>query len=347
MTAAAKNQCTLWVRRLPLERFRLPSDGRKWKQAALGRSDLLIRLSTYANGDGTFIGTDGQNYSPSWKTLTQHVAEKSLDRRLDALRDLHLLLWTREHHYDRRIYQIHLSDSPESPATFDSKQVSHSRNHLSDSSESPVRLAGNDSNHLSDWTKSPVTMGGIPSLPSNDSVQPTVQPRSDGGSVGKTFVNSPRENRLVPFTPERLRRELQGAYAEARKQYEDEVGDYELGIPKALLLNGFDAVVAALRGYDNGGFYEYEDANANRSADSMDVVGGGCEGSDSCFRDWLRDRFFPSFKNGHRIEVPLTNFAHDIVGYLDDRANELHAVEAEFATQSAAQPSAAKTARGK
>jgi len=155
-----KNQslkCSHQVRSIQLERYRLPSDGRKWRQAARGRCELLVRLSTYANGDGTFV-RDGKNYSPSWKTLTKHVAEKSLDRRMDALRDLGLLSWTRDQHHARRVYQIHLSDSQVTPVTFESE-------HLSNSPITPVTLGAKDENHLSYSPKSPVTMGGIPSLP--------------------------------------------------------------------------------------------------------------------------------------------------------------------------------------
>lgn len=159
-TSNAPLRCSQQVRRIQLEQYRLPSDGRKWRQAARGRCDLLVRLSTYANGDGTFV-RDGKNYSPSWKTLTKHVAEKSLDRRMDALRDLGLLSWTRDQHHARRVYQIHLSDSQGTPVTFESE-------HLSNSQITPVTLDAKDENHLSHSPITPVTVGGIPSLPSKE-----------------------------------------------------------------------------------------------------------------------------------------------------------------------------------
>lgn len=153
--ATAKNassKCTRDVRNLPLERFRLPGDGRKWKQAARSRSDLLLRISSYANGDGTFV-RDGINYSPSFETLQKHIPEKSFYRLTNALRDLRLLSWTREDHYDRRVYIIHLDQAgslePESPVTFE-------KNHLSDSEKSPVTFAVDNQNHLSHSPKSPV-----------------------------------------------------------------------------------------------------------------------------------------------------------------------------------------------
>jgi hypothetical protein len=113
-------KCSQLVRNIPLERFCLPADGRKWKQAARSRSDLLLRLASYANGDGTFT-RDGKNYSPSFQTMEKHVAKKSFYRITNALRDLSLLSWTRAEHYERRIYTIHL---PESGVTFNSEQVS-------------------------------------------------------------------------------------------------------------------------------------------------------------------------------------------------------------------------------
>src|ERR1700683_4858215 len=122
-------KCSQLVRNIPLERYRLPDDGRKWKQAARRRSDLLLRLSSYANGDGTFA-RDGRNYSPSFRTLEKHVARKSFYRLTDALQALGLLSWTREKHYEQRHYTIHLpeqvSDSQESGVTFHSEQVSDS-----------------------------------------------------------------------------------------------------------------------------------------------------------------------------------------------------------------------------
>jgi hypothetical protein len=117
-----KNQslkCSQQVRNIPLERYHLPADGRKWKQAARSRSDFLVRLSTYANGDGTFV-RNGRNYSPSLKTLLAHVGHGSYYRLTDDLQASGLLSWTREKHYERRIYTIHL---PETGPALDLNQV--------------------------------------------------------------------------------------------------------------------------------------------------------------------------------------------------------------------------------
>src|ERR1700730_6526719 len=117
-----KNQalkCSQQVRNTPLERYRLPDDGRKWRQRARTRSALLLRLSSYGNGDGTFV-KNGRNYSPSLKTLLNHIGHGSFYELTNELRDAGLLSWTREKHYERRIYTIHL---PESGPAFDQNQV--------------------------------------------------------------------------------------------------------------------------------------------------------------------------------------------------------------------------------
>ena len=58
MTAPKKtspvNKCLIWVTGLPLERFRLRDDGRKWKCRARNRQSVLNLLSRFANEDGKF-----------------------------------------------------------------------------------------------------------------------------------------------------------------------------------------------------------------------------------------------------------------------------------------------------
>jgi hypothetical protein len=127
----ASTKCTQFIRKIPLESFRLSSDGRKWKQAARSRQNLLIRISTWANGDGTFVGDNGQNYSPSEKTITRHVNRKTYYRLSEALRQLGWLSWSREQaHYGRRLFTIHLEnhlpDSPKTGDIFKAEQVTYS-----------------------------------------------------------------------------------------------------------------------------------------------------------------------------------------------------------------------------
>jgi hypothetical protein len=108
MVATKKDsqKCTNIVKRIPKEQFRLPSDGdRKWKAVASKRKQTLIEISTHANGDGTFIGQTGIDYSPSIETLMDSASSpRTLYRVLDGIKELKFLDWTRESHYKRRSY---------------------------------------------------------------------------------------------------------------------------------------------------------------------------------------------------------------------------------------------------
>lgn len=55
-------KCSLVVRDVPIESYRLPADGRKWKHECTLRRSLAMQLATYADGDGTRI-------TPSVQTL--------------------------------------------------------------------------------------------------------------------------------------------------------------------------------------------------------------------------------------------------------------------------------------
>jgi hypothetical protein len=118
--------CLVTIRRLPLERFKLSTDGRKWRALARTRRALLLELATYANPDGTFT-RDERNYSPRAKTLEKTWCRSTAYCREDDLRDLGLLSWTRPDHYHPRVYRIHLDvpeqvpDSQEQAADFESK----------------------------------------------------------------------------------------------------------------------------------------------------------------------------------------------------------------------------------
>lgn len=121
------NRCTLDVREIPLERFRLERDGRKWKQSARSRSDLLSRLATYANPDGTFESEDRKkNFSPSAAKLLRSYVESTLYRLTNDLCQLGLLSWEREKkHYGRRTYRIHFQ--PEKHLPYSQEQLPHSQ----------------------------------------------------------------------------------------------------------------------------------------------------------------------------------------------------------------------------
>jgi hypothetical protein len=158
-------KCSQVVRQIPLERFRLPSDGRKWKQVARSRIGLLLRLSGYANGDGTFE-RDGRNYSPSEKTLAKHVEPRTYYRLTKDLRRLGLLSWTREQrHYGRRTFTIHLPNSPETPARFDEKHLPDSETPVTFEIETPATFAEHLTPATGDLQKTPDTRANNPSFP--------------------------------------------------------------------------------------------------------------------------------------------------------------------------------------
>lgn len=191
-----KNQslkCSQVVRNIPLERFRLPADGRKWKQAARSRSGLLSRLATYANGDGTFV-RNGRNYSPSLETLQKHVGHGSYYRLTEDLQNLRLLSWIRERHYDRRIYTIHLENASEDSQE---KQVPDSL------SETGPTFNNQDEKQVPDSAeqvphsqKTGPTMDSIrllPSVPSKPSYRP--EPKSgDGIDSGENLTDKRNGN---------------------------------------------------------------------------------------------------------------------------------------------------------
>jgi hypothetical protein len=172
-----KNQslkCSQIVRDIPLERYRLPEDGRKWKQAARHRSDVLFRLSSYANPDGTFM-RNGVNYSPRFKKLEKHIASNSFFRITDALRATGLLSWTRDNHYDCRVYVIHLvetpttfnskqvSDSETTPTTFKPEQIPHSQKTHTTLDDNTQNHIPHSPNHIPHSQKTPTTIGYDPS----------------------------------------------------------------------------------------------------------------------------------------------------------------------------------------
>jgi hypothetical protein len=106
-----KSKCSRQVRDLPLERFRLPLDGRKWRVLARQRRALLLDISQYANRDGTFRRqlsgqAESVNFSPSAERLLKHWANGSLYRYQNDLRLLDLLDWGRPNRQHRRIYVI-------------------------------------------------------------------------------------------------------------------------------------------------------------------------------------------------------------------------------------------------
>jgi hypothetical protein len=75
--------CLFEVSKLPVERFRKPTDGRKWKAAASARKTMLVQLAAYADSDGTSI-------RPSTQTLAEQTgfSRRKVCYLLDDLREL-------------------------------------------------------------------------------------------------------------------------------------------------------------------------------------------------------------------------------------------------------------------
>jgi hypothetical protein len=163
-----RTDCSRAVRDLPLERFRLPLDGRKWRVLARKRRSLLLDISEYANADGTFERNfpgraEPMNYSPSEKRLLKHWAHGSLYRYQDELRLLDLLDWYRPAHYHRRIYQItanaaypfrpeHVRDSQEHIPQLEPTSVSYPSNPREET-KAPVSSSEREREVFLEWAK--------------------------------------------------------------------------------------------------------------------------------------------------------------------------------------------------
>jgi hypothetical protein len=115
MSASAKtsvmNQCLIRVSALPLERYRLPDDGRKWTRAR-NRQSVLNFLARFANDDGTFLRR-ATNYSPGELRLMKHFhfSRQWVEILLDDLHQLGFLNWTRANRQAQREYTVIVSDS--------------------------------------------------------------------------------------------------------------------------------------------------------------------------------------------------------------------------------------------
>jgi hypothetical protein len=105
-----KKTCRQLVRALPIERFRLATDGRQWQHLARQRWHLLEYLAGNAEDDGSFRKwKNGKliNFSPSEQRIRQRFGRGTFYRLADDLNTLDLLYWNREdEHYGRRIYKI-------------------------------------------------------------------------------------------------------------------------------------------------------------------------------------------------------------------------------------------------
>jgi hypothetical protein len=84
--------CLFEVCKLPVESFRKPTDGRKWKGASSNRKTLAVQLAGYADADGTSI-------RPSTQTLADQTgfSRSKVCRLLDDLKDIGFMERTGRH----------------------------------------------------------------------------------------------------------------------------------------------------------------------------------------------------------------------------------------------------------
>lgn len=104
------SKCLIEIRNLPLERFRMAHDGRKWKQVARSRSLVLVYIATFADGDGN-VG----KYSPGIERQTKRhgFTARWLYRLHDDLNALGFLSWKRENRQEKREYTITIPTDPD------------------------------------------------------------------------------------------------------------------------------------------------------------------------------------------------------------------------------------------
>jgi hypothetical protein len=112
------NNCLIQIRNLPLERFRVASSGRKWKNLARQLQAMLVWLAGFANGDGTFAKGD-EDFSPSVKRQMKHFGYKRhwIYKLQDYLKALGFLTWTRVNRQEGRKYTITIPDVDDSPTS--------------------------------------------------------------------------------------------------------------------------------------------------------------------------------------------------------------------------------------
>ena len=201
-------RCLLDVRKIPLEKFRLPRDGKKRLRAARSRYNFLCALAGDANADGTFQRFDRKagkiNFSPRVKKLLQHMAERTIYRMTTDLRELGFLSWRREKkHYGSRIFQIHVSPR---------QQVADSeKKHLPDTAgkqekhlptrhvllpKTPAYKAGDNTCQITSETQQATGVNPVKKVPYPplESFPPIGSPTFVGRAAAGVSINTPPKN---------------------------------------------------------------------------------------------------------------------------------------------------------
>ena len=163
--AATKTEfknCLFQSFKIPLEKFRLPEDGRKWKASAFNRSALFKELASFANADGT-------NIWPSIPTLIKSTgwSRSKVCYTLDELTALGLMERTgRKGQHGPAVRRLKTTEAHDSQSpTFDSGSPTLECGSPTFNPESPTF----DS-------RSPTMVG--PYLPSDLPSKPALQPEA-------------------------------------------------------------------------------------------------------------------------------------------------------------------------
>jgi hypothetical protein len=198
MSASAKtsvmNQCLIRVSALPLERYCLLADGRKWQSRARSRQSVLNFIARFANTDGTFT-RNGINYSPSEARLMKHFgfSDTWIELLLDDLHQLGFLNWTRANRQGHREYTIIVSDSDDKDSS--KSDANYSNPDAKDSPNPDANYSTSDANYSS---LKPVL------TPSIRSLTPTIGGSDANSRVGISVLSAKEPREREPSSGQNL-----------------------------------------------------------------------------------------------------------------------------------------------
>lgn len=255
----AVNKPLIWARSLPLERYRLPSDGRKWRMVARNRQGVYNYLAGFPFGDGTF-SRGGINYSPQEAAMLKHFgfSRSWLEILLNGLKELGLLSWTRLNRHSKREYTLQNPDvnyspntdvvcSSEKPIGTESIQIGTESVRGSDGVCSKPPFSPNYSNQMSSGKTAPSPTKEPTEEPTNQPSVRTAEENSGGMAGG--LGSGGESSHAVELTEDAVLDKLEVVH----RGFWDKTDEYEgWGIPYALPLSGKDALLKSLRVHLSG-----------------------------------------------------------------------------------------------